>query len=64
MLKKIIFPKIIACMATVIMLLRTATINEYCYNGKINKTPTADKWSVRYKWQTVKVLLRFFFFYV
>ena len=43
MLKKIIFPKIIACMVRVIMLLRTATINEYCYNGKINKTPTADK---------------------
>ena len=29
--------------ATVMILLRIAAINEYCYNNKINKATTADK---------------------
>ena len=39
----LIFPKIIACVATVTMLLQIATINKYCYNKKNNKTTTTDK---------------------
>ena len=47
----------IACVATVMILLQIATIYKYCYNNKINKTTTADKWFFRYKWQFVKILL-------
>ena len=39
----LIFSQIIACVATVMMLLETATINKYWYNNKINKTTTTDK---------------------
>ena len=35
--------QIIACVATVMMLLETATINKYWCNNKINKTTTTDK---------------------
>ena len=34
------------------MLLQTATINEYCYSNENNETTTTDKWSLQYKWQT------------
>ena len=37
------FPKIIAFVATVMILSRIATINKYCYNNKINKTTTTNK---------------------
>ena len=39
------------------ILLQIATTNKYCYNYKIDKTTTTDKWSSRYKWQTVKFSL-------
>ena len=32
-----------AYVATVMILLRIATINKYCYNNKTNKTAAADK---------------------
>ena len=37
------------CVATLMILLQIALINKYCYNNKINKTNTTDKWSLRYK---------------
>ena len=36
-------------MVTVMLLLRIATIDKYCYNNKINKTTTADERSLQYK---------------
>ena len=44
----LIFPKIIACVAMV-MMSRTAKINIYCYDNKINKTTTTTKLQLRYK---------------
>ena len=32
-----------AYVATVMILLRIATINKYCHNDKVDKTTTADK---------------------
>ena len=32
-----------ACVATVMMLLRTAKINKYCNNNEVNETTTTDK---------------------
>ena len=36
-------PKIIACVATEMILSQTATTNKYCYNNKINKSTTTNK---------------------
>ena len=36
-------------MARLMTLLPIATINKYCYNNKINKTNTIDKWLLSYK---------------
>ena len=38
-----------ACVATVMIILRIATINKYCYNNEINKTTITDGFDINDK---------------